>query len=109
MERFDGELGFGCSKSTNIFKSDLFMVNIWTHQSGSKKTEITCSALPNDLRAINIKGEYRFDSDEKCIEQYSFQEISLMLKGQMNNGIQIGKNQKVAEIKKCFSIPEIWS
>ena len=104
MERFNGELGMGFSNATNIFKSDIFSVKVWRHQSGSKKTEITCSALPHNLRAIHIKGEHCIDSEEKCLEQYSFQEISLMLNGQMSNGIQIGKNQKVAEFKNCLSI-----
>jgi hypothetical protein len=103
-ERFDGELGMGCSKSKPIFKSDVFNVSVWTHQSGNKKTEIECKSLPSEINRIYLKGEHILDSEEKCLEQYSLKEISFMLYGQKASGIEEGKNLKVLELKKCLSI-----
>jgi hypothetical protein len=105
-ERFDGELGMGCSKSSPIFQSDIFNVSVWTHQSGNKKTEIECKPLPYGVNRIYLKGEHILDSEEKCLEQYSFEEISLMLDGQKANGIKEGKELKILEINKCLSITQ---
>jgi hypothetical protein len=103
-ERFDGELGMGCSKSKSIFKSDIFNVSVWTHQTGNKKTDIECKSLPDGLNHIYLKGEHILDSEEKCLAQYSFQEIILMLDCQKENGIKEGKALKILELKKCLSV-----
>lgn len=103
-ERFDGELGMGCSKSKSIYQSDIFIVSVWTHQNGEKKTEIKCKPMPSGVNVIYLKGEHIIDSETKCLEQYSLDEISLMLDGQKASGIKEGKKLKVSEFKKCLSI-----
>jgi hypothetical protein len=103
-ERFDGELGMGFSKAKLIFKSDIFNVSVWTHQTGNKKTEIECKPLPNGLNRIYLKGKHILDSEEKCLFQYSFEEIALMLDCQKESGIKEGKALKILELKKCLSI-----
>lgn len=102
--RFNGDLGAGASSSKVTFCSDLFLVKVWKHQNGKRKTELICTVLPDGLSQIYFKGELDVSSDADCIKLYSPEEVVLMINGQITHSIEKGRIEKAREISKALLI-----
>jgi len=102
LKRTRKDYGGGTGKE--IFESALFRVVLWKLSKGTRTT-ISCNLMP--ISEIDFDGKQDFDSDVKCMEQYSIKEILRMIKYQKEISFADGQKSKINEIRRTFSLNEI--
>lgn len=97
MERTTKEYGGGSGKE--VFASELFRVVIWNMTHGFKTVisygsheEISFDGIHDD----------KFNSNEKCMNIFTFPEILTIIHHQENVGYEKGRTNAIKEIKSKF-------
>ena len=89
-----------------FFDSELFNVTVWD-LTEDFKTTITCvSSNPcvSSNQEIDFDGSYetKFNTDEACMNELTFEEIMQMMRMQANIAFEKGRQDKLIQIKNQF-------
>ena len=105
LPRVDADKEYGGGSGKEIFNSEYFRVVNWQLQHG-EKTVITYKSMP--FMSVEIDGKHQLDNDELCIEQFNADEIFKIIHQSKLDGVELGRHEKMQEIKLCLGIKSKW-
>jgi hypothetical protein len=107
LERMDiDDLSGGCKSGKTVYESSLFVVQHWRQTSTnemSTSVEYNCHNTTLDLE-IEFSGLQELDTDEKCLEQFSVDEIGKIISMESDFSYRKGKREARREIRESLGI-----
>jgi hypothetical protein len=107
LERIDiDDLEGGCKSGKTVYESNLFVVQHWKQTSTnemSTSVEYNSHNTALDLE-IEFSGLHELYTDEKCLEQFSVDEISKIIAMESDFSYRKGKREAQREIREALGI-----
>jgi hypothetical protein len=93
---------FGGGSGKRVFESELFKVIWWNHAMGPR-IRTTLEDLNTEIEA-QFEGHIELDTDSKCIEQLTPEEIILIIDRHGEDQFRKGKKEKLKEIQEVLGL-----